>query len=148
SFLIACIGIAHIVGGFALIRRMLPIGLLLATVLPPPFGLDHKFILYLQRLATTQASHVLDALDIAHTVEGNIIALSEKQLFVEEACSGIHSLTSVVIVTMILMIWRQRPWLHAFIVMASALVWVLAANCIRIVLIAVAREWRDFDLAS
>lgn len=148
SFLIACVGFVHILGGYGLLRRLLPIGLLLLTVLPPPFGLDRKFILLLQSFATSQASHVLDSLDIAHAVEGNIISLTEKQLFVEEACSGIHSLTSVIVVTMILMIWLERPWLHSLLMLASGFIWVLAANTLRIVLIAVAREWYQTELAA
>ena len=148
SLLVCFAGLMHARGGWRLVRVMLPIGLLLLTLLPPPLNLDTQLITRLQRFATQAGSQFLDALQIPHLVSGNTIVVRGKHLFVEEACSGIHSLTSVLAVTLIYLVLMHRHWLPSMLVLALAVVWVLAANVIRIVTIALAEEWYRHDLSQ
>jgi exosortase len=123
------------VGGTALLARAWPALLLLAVAVPPPFELDRTLILGLQGLTARWGSGVLDLLGVPHLLAGNVVEVSGRRFLVEEACSGVNSLFSVVAATLFFVLLTRRPPLAACLLVAAGVGWVLVANVLRVVLI-------------
>ena len=136
------------IGGVLLIKRLLPAWAFLWLAIPPPRGPDERILLYLQGFATRWSSLVLDRLGVIHVVEGNVIELVNRKLFVEQACSGINSLFVLVMGTLFIAAWtRSRP-LRAVVLVAASVVVVLTGNVIRIVVIAYSAARWHIDLSE
>jgi exosortase len=122
-------------GGPTLLRRMLPAWIFLWLAIPPPLNLDTTLINGLQSLTARATSKLLDLFRVIHVMAGNVVEVPGKRLLVEEACSGIHSLFSVVTCVLFFILW-SRPSIprSIFLVMAS-LFWVVLNNTTRVVTI-------------
>ena len=105
-------------------------------IIPPPFGLDWKLITLLQTVTGRAASHVLDLLGVLHVMEGNIVHVPGRELLVEEACSGIHSLYVVLASTLFFVLWARRPLFSALILILAGFAWVMLGNIARVVTVA------------
>ena len=127
---------AFSLGGCRLVGRLLPAWLLLFLAIPLPGPLDGRFIAVLQRLTSIGASRVLEVAGVLHARDGNVVDLGGYSILVEEACSGVHSLYSVMACTMFWSAWKRRPMGHALLLLLAALPWVLAGNVARIVAVA------------
>ncbi|TWT78395.1 Transmembrane exosortase [Posidoniimonas polymericola] len=127
--------------------RGMPIGawLLLFLVIPPPANLDRNLLTYLQRLSSTQASHALDLLGVNHLMQGNALLVADKQLFVDEACSGIVSVVSIVTCAALYGVLRSRSLLHVLLLAMGGVLWATLLNVIRITLIASVEVWFGWD---
>jgi hypothetical protein len=62
---------------------------LLLLVIPPPLRLADDFAVGMQRGSSALSSDLLDRLKVDHVLRGNIIQLPSKDLFVDQACSGL-----------------------------------------------------------
>lgn len=129
--LLAC---AYGLGGRALVGRLMPAWLLLWLAVPLPDQLDAKLVASLQRAITICASRTLDVLGVMHARDGNVLEVAGRRVLVEEACSGIHSLFSVLACTLFWACWQRRPLAHSIALLGSAAIWVLAGNVFRVVL--------------
>jgi exosortase len=110
--------------------------LLLWLLVPPPFNYDQKLIAYLQRLSSRASSFVLDFLGVSHLMEGNLLTLPEKQFFVDEACSGIISVMSIIACAAIYGVWRRSSAAHVVVLIAAGVAWATVMNTFRITSIA------------
>lgn len=135
-------------GGWKLFRAMLPAWLLLATLVPLPLGLDQRLVLSLQEVTTNWSSHLLDLAGVEHAVSGNVIQTPGKDLFVEQACSGVHSFFTVLACTLFYALWKRRPVGHTVLLLTSAAGLVLVANALRASLLAYAYQRWNLDLLS
>jgi exosortase len=126
---------AYAVGGGALVRRLLPAWLLLWLAVPPPFNLDRSLVLALQGLTASWSSRLLDLFGIWHVMAGNVVELADRRLLVEDACSGVNSLFSVVACTVFFVFFAGRRPVHAVLLLLSAVAWVLVANVARVVVV-------------
>lgn len=135
-------------GGWKLFRAMLPAWLLLAILVPLPLGLDQRLVLSLQQVTTTWGSHLLDLAGVEHAVSGNVIQTPGKDLFVEQACSGVHSFFTVLACTLFYALWRRRPVVHTVLLLLSAAGLVLVANALRASVLAYAYQRWNVDLLS
>ena len=134
----ALIGLAAVilaVGGGSLFKRLLPVWLYLWLALPLPLGQDNLLVRALQPITTETSSRLLDMAGVPHVREGNLITISGKRLFVDESCSGIHSLYSGLACTAFLAIWLGRSVLHTILLLAGAIGCVIAANVGRVTMI-------------
>jgi exosortase len=118
---------------------------LLILLLPLPLGLDQQFISGLQLVSSRWSSTLLDYCGVLHVMQGNTLQLPQKQLFVDEACSGIVSVMSIVACGMIYGVWRNRPPLHIILLVAAGIFWAVLLNVLRITIIALALEWFQLD---
>ncbi len=109
---------------------------LLLLVLPLPLGLDRRLITFLQLASSRLSSQALDAVGVLHLIEGNTLSLHDQRLFVDEACSGIVSILSIIAAAAIVGVWWNRPPLHVILLAASGVVWATMLNVLRISLIA------------
>ena len=82
-----------------------------------------------------------------HLRKGNTIELPDKQLLVEEACSGVQSLFTVLFLAALIVCWRRRGILHAVPLILSGVVFAGAMNVFRISAIAVAWQDNQLDLS-
>jgi exosortase/archaeosortase family protein len=86
-------------------------------------------------LTSKCGSYVLDYFGVLHLLSGNLIEIAGKRYFVEEACSGINSLLSVLACTVFYVFWAKAHWLRGILLIAAAIFWVLVANITRVVTI-------------
>ncbi len=148
SFLIGSMAFIYSWGGKGLVRRWLPAWIFMWLIVPPPFNWDSDFIFWLKLKTANWTGYVLDVFGILHVMEGNtVIVPPYSKLAVEDACSGIHSFFAIITCALFFVFWFGRPILHAILLIAGSIVWVLAANCARVVLIAVAQVRFNIDLA-
>jgi len=133
---VTLLAVAFSLGGRRLVRALLPAWLLLFLAIPLPASLVGPFIAVLQRLSSIGASHVLEVAGVLHTREGNVLDLGGHRILVEEACSGVHSLFSVLACTLFWSAWTRRSVGHALLLLLAAFPCVLAGNVARIVAVA------------
>jgi len=128
---------AFSLGGRRLVGALLPAWLLLFMAIPLPGPLDGRFVAALQRLAAIGASHVLEVVGVLHAREGNVLDIGGRCILVEEACSGVHSLFSVLACTLFWCAWMRRSPGHSLLLLLAAVPWVLAGNVARIIAVVV-----------
>jgi exosortase len=120
---------------------------LLWLCMPIPFYADNVTT-SLQRTSSFMSSQLLDLIGINHLMRGNVLHLPNRQLFVDEACSGIVSVMSVVACSAIFAAWKRRPLFHALLLILSGVAAAVLLNVVRIVTIAFAQSVYAVDLAS
>lgn len=129
--------------GGSLTYTMLPI----ALVVRPPLNLD-EILQWLQLHTSRFASSVLYAWRVDHILSGNkILPVTGKSLFVEEACSGVQSLFTVLFIAAFLIVSRRYPLLRGMLLLATAVFWALMMNVFRVVIIAWGQVRWGVDLA-
>ncbi|MCS6976919.1 MAG: exosortase U [Gemmatales bacterium] len=135
-------------GGWKLLRAMFPALVLIALMVPLPFGFDQRLVQSLQRVTTDWSSHLLDLFGVEHAVSGNVIQIPGKDLFVEQACSGVHSFFTILAATLFYVLWQRRPTLHVLLLLGAAAGWVLVGNAIRAAFLAYAFQRWNADLLT
>ncbi|MCC6493822.1 MAG: exosortase/archaeosortase family protein, partial [Pirellulales bacterium] len=110
-----------------------------------PLNLDGRLAGYLQGVSSRLSSQILDVLGVLHYVAGNIVTLPRKELFVDEACSGIISVASVIVCAAMLAIWRGRRLLHMVLLTLFGAICAMIMNVVRITAIATALAWYNVD---
>lgn len=119
---------------------------LMCLLLRLPHGKDVWLIQSLQRMTTGIASNVLDQLNMNHNQEGNVLAFPNRKILVEEACSGVVSLFTIIATAAILGALLRRSFLHTFFLVCAGAFWAAAANILRVVAIAFGIEKLGIDL--
>jgi exosortase len=95
SFLISLVGAIAGTYGWSMVRALVyPLCTLVLMVTPPTFVYE-RLTLDLQLLASRLGESFLDAAGYSVMREGNILEMVGMKLSVEEACSGIRSLLSI-----------------------------------------------------
>ena len=116
-------------------------------IIPLPMGIDTSLAAWLQAQSTRLSSYLLDLLRVPHALFGNVIELVGGKLFVEEACSGVQSLYTVIFCAVLTLVYfRRSPWLLP-VYIGFACLWAGLMNVIRIVSIALGQEWYGIDLS-
>jgi exosortase len=128
------------ISGVRKVINLWGIWLLLWLMVPAPFNLDQKLITKLQFVSSRLSSFVLDAIGIQHLMEGNTLWLSAKQLFVDEACSGIISMLSILACAVIYAVFKNRSPFHLVLLALASIAWATLLNVLRISTIAYALD--------
>jgi exosortase len=121
------------------------IWLLLWLILPLPLSRDQQLISFLQHVSSQLSSFVLDWVGVPHLMEGNTLLLVDKQFFVDEACSGIVSVLSIIACAVIFGVWRNRAPMHLFTLALAGVGWATMMNVLRISVIAIVYESYGVD---
>lgn len=121
---------------------------LLILLIPLPLNLDQRLILRLQAVSSQLASRALDVLDVPHLRQGNVMELTSRRLFVEEACSGINSVYLLLAAVLFYVVLARARWILAIPLVISTIAWSILANAVRITAIAAADEFWQIDLTT
>lgn len=142
---LAAVSAIVLVGGFLVrvsrVRRVenaWGVWLILWLILPLPTHPDQQLIAALQLQSSQLSSVFLDWVNIPHLMAGNVLHLADKQLFVDEACSGIVSLMSIIACAVIYSVWNNRSLIHLVFLAAAGIGWATLMNVTRICVIAFA----------
>ncbi len=128
----------------SLVAAVLPIVVLLRM----PLGYDQILVLNLQSITTRISSVLLDFVSVPHALQGNVIQLASRELFVAEACSGIQSVFTLLFVALLLVAFNRRRLSLLPLYLVVAIVLAVIGNVLRVSIIAASDYWSDFDLAS
>ena len=129
------------IGGWRALRWAAPALALLFFMIPLP-GLAAGLLSHpLQRAGTIVSTYVLQTLGLPAIALGNVIQLTETQLGVVEACSGLRMMMLFFAVCLAYAFLAKRPALDRVLIIASAVPVSLLANVARIVLTGVLYEW-------
>ena len=104
----------------------------LIFMIPWPYILYDSIAFPLQILASKVATVSLSLLHVPVFREGNIIHLTSTTLQVEDACSGIRSLVSLLALTTIYSYVAQKVFLSRLILVASAIPIAVLLNSLRV----------------
>jgi exosortase len=135
-------------GGWRLTYACWPSLALLCLCIPPPYAMDICLVTGLRALTSNLGSDALNAIRLPHLQSGNVFEVGGRELFVEDACSGINSLFSSLCCVLVWAALIRMHWITALILSAATVFWLLAANVLRVVLVAVGIAWLDVDLTS
>ena len=120
-----CLGI-----GFIRILAF-PIGFLLFMV-PVPDSLLSLVSLPLQLLATRISANLIENCSIPVYREGNILYFVQTQLEVAEACSGIRSIMSLTMLSLVFSYLSRERWWKKALLVAAAIPIAILANIVRV----------------
>ncbi len=106
--------------------------LFLLFMVPVPQTLIGIVALPLQLFATTISAAIIKALSIPVYQDGNMLYFVQTQLEVAEACSGIRSIVSLTMLSVIFIHVMQQGWQRKLIMLLSAIPLAIVANIIRV----------------
>jgi len=127
------LALCYCLGGGPLVRQLLPAWAVLWLLVPLPMGFDARLVTALQPLVTRVSSRVLDLLGVWHIPSGNVLVVEGRHILVEEACSGIQSLFSLVTCASLYALWARRPLVPSLLLLIAAVFASILANVSRVV---------------
>lgn len=146
SFVLLLAGFVWTFWGAARLRLLAFPLLLLATMTPIPAIAYNALAAPLQLLASGVATQVAQGLGVVVYQEGNLIHLAGITLGVAEACSGLRSLASLLVMALLIGYWRcGRPRARMLLFLLAPPV-AVAANVLRVAGTAVLADY-DQQLA-
>jgi exosortase len=129
-------------------RRLTYLALLPLIVVRLPMMYDIQVINWLQRMTTALASKSLHRLGMLHFRDGNVLKFPGKSFLVEEACSGVQSLFTILFIAALVICLKRRSLIHGLVLLASGLAFAGLMNSMRVITIAVAWERYGTDLST
>ncbi|MCS7471463.1 exosortase U [Stieleria sp. ICT_E10.1] len=129
-------------------HRLTYLSLLLVMMIRLPLNRDLALAAALQRVTSRVSSYLLDSFGVTHYLRGNVIELPGGTLFVEEACSGVQSLFTVLFLVCLWIVFRRRPLIATPAYLLAGMLWAMVMNVVRITSIALAQEWYSIDLSA
>lgn len=156
SVVVMVAGAFGTIGGWPALRWSWPAIAFLVFMVPMPGRLETMLGGPLQRFATVASANVLQTLGFFAQADGTIIILSEADLGIVEACSGLRMLLAFIALSTAVAIVIDRPAWQRWAVVFGAIPVSLVCNVIRIVVTAIVletagRKWADLvfhDLAG
>ncbi|MHC4494081.1 MAG: exosortase/archaeosortase family protein [Planctomycetota bacterium] len=126
-------GALYLLGPAGLRSLAFPIAFLV-FMLPLPNAWLTPVILDLQLLVSSAAVALLHAFDATVAREGNVVLLAGgDSLFVEEACSGITSIVTLIPLAVMLAYFTQRTLWRRLVLVAAVAPAAMVANLLRVV---------------
>jgi len=122
--------------------------LLLVITIRIPLGYDAEVIAWLQTATTRVGSRLLNFFGFLHLRQGNVIEFPDKRFLVEEACSGVQSLFTVLFLATLVICGYRRKLLHAVLVLGTGFACAGLMNVLRIFIISVAWSQSQVDLST
>jgi exosortase len=134
SFVLTLIGIQILLLGREVFRILAFPLLFLFVMVPLPQSLVNVVAFPLQLVAADFAVETLHLLHIPALREGNIIHLADTQLFVAEACAGLHSLMALGMLAVLFAYYFRKNRTEQIIIVASAVPIAIFVNAFRVAL--------------
>ncbi len=146
--LVALLSAAYSIGGRRLAVAAFPAWGLLWLAIPPPKHFDVVLIVKLQNLVSRWSSQLLDLIGVYHVMDGNVVDVGGAPLLVDQACSGVYSLITLLIGTLFYALWVRTSPARTAILLGASIVWVVFGNLLRIILVVVLTTRWNIDAAS
>jgi exosortase len=132
SFVIVLGGLIWTFWGVRRLRALAFPLLLLATMVPLPALVYNSLSAPLQLLASDLATQLAQALGVSVYRDGNIIQLASTSLGVAEACSGLASLSTLMVASLLLGYLFCSSVMARVLLFASAIPLAIAVNVLRV----------------
>ncbi len=141
AFLISLVGAILALYGVRMVRELVyPLCTLILMIAPPGFIYD-RLTLSLQLLASRLGETFLEVLGYSVMREGNILELVGTKLSVEEACSGIRSLFSILFMCTLYNFFFVRGNLTKAVILLMAIPIAILGNAGRILATGIASQY-------
>ncbi len=127
---------------------LLPLSVLLLIIIRPPLSIDIRLITKLQSITSEFASALLDLFGVNHFLDGNKISLVDKQFFVEEACSGVQSLFTLLFLTLAFIVVMRKSVFRAAVLLLVSVFWAGFMNTVRVIAVVFAHDRFGANLAD
>ena len=132
SFVVLVTGLIWTFWGVPRLRTLAFPLMLLATMVPLPVMLYNSLAAPLQLLASDLATRIAQGLGISVFRDGNVIQLAGISLGVAEACSGLNSLSALIVGSVLLGFLLCSGWLARVMLFVMAAPLAIAVNIIRV----------------
>lgn len=139
SFVLALRAFVFTLGGIEFYKTVRLACWAMWLCVPLPFNLDMSLITSMQHFASQRASEILDLFGYRHLLTGVLITFPKEQFLVEEQCSGVHSLFASMAGVAVYCVVRKRSLSRTATMLICAVLWVIALNIARIVLVVVGK---------
>jgi exosortase A len=134
--------------GWPMVRRLaVPLGFLLFMI-PIPAQIYSALTLELQLMVTEVSVALGSLLGVPIYHEGNVIFLPGRRLQVIEACSGIQSLVSLLVLSALIAFFSLQRSGFKVILFLCGIPLAIAANIVRVVALVIAFYYFNRDLSS
>ena len=125
------LGLAGWCGGWPWVRHFaFPVGFLLLAV-PWPSGLEQDIVQSLMRVVASIAAEIMNLLAIPAEAQGNLIRVRDQMVGVDEACSGIRSLQTMLMGGCLLGELSRLSTPRRLILLGGGLAVAMVANVLR-----------------
>lgn len=104
----------------------------LIFMIPLPAVIFDRIAVELQLVASTLGERMLQSADVAVLRDGNVLRLATVSLEVNEACSGIRSLMTLVSITTLMAYVLETGWTRRLVIAAGAVPLAVGLNGVRI----------------
>ena len=129
-------------------RRLTYLALLPLLTIRLPVNGDVQVIQMLQTITTKVASKSLQRFGFLHVRSGNVLDFPDKRFLVEEACSGVQSLFTILFIAALVICVKRRAIAHGLVLLASGILFAGIMNVMRVISIAVAWDKYGMDLST
>jgi exosortase len=119
------------VGGWGWVRYFAPPLLFMLVAVPWPMELETQVIQGLMRFVAGLTVELAGWLGVPAVQHGNLIEVGAGIVGIDEACSGVRSLQSALMLSLFLGEMHRFTWLRRAILLAASLIFVLLANLTR-----------------
>lgn len=121
----------HRLGGWSWVRYFAPPLLFMLIAVPWPVGMEIDIIQGLMRLVAALTVEVAGWLAIPAVQHGNLIEVGVGIVGIDEACSGVRSLQSALMLSLFLGEMHRFSWFRRAGLLGASLLFVLLANLVR-----------------
>jgi len=132
SIVILLTGLCYTFWGKERLRTLMFPLLLLATMVPPPVIVYNQLAAPLQLFASLVSTRIAQFCGVSVFQDGNIIQLATTTLGVEEACSGLRSLSALIVMALLLGFAQCRRPLTRVLLLAMAFPIAIFVNVLRV----------------
>jgi exosortase len=131
-----CVAFAYCYFGFrALLKTWFPL-FYLAFVIPPPGWLIDELTVPLKAFVSLTSTNLLQMFGIPVMREGVALFVGQYQLLVEDACSGMNSLTGLIAISLFyIYLLRGASWRYSLFLVCLVIPIAIVANIIRIIIL-------------
>jgi len=141
AILVSVVGALASVYGWRMVKALAyPLGTLVLMIAPPTF-IYERLTLSLQLIASRLGEAFLETLGYSVLREGNILELPGVKLSVEEACSGIRSLTAILFMCVIYNYFFVQGRGTRWLILAAAVPIAIFGNALRILATGIASQY-------
>lgn len=141
-------GITLVTGGWRALNWAWPAIFFLGFMIPLPGVISDRLSHPLQRIGTIGSTYLLQTVGVPAISEGNVIWLTEGQIGVVEACSGLRMLNVFFAITVGAAFIVKRPLWEKLLIAMSAVGIGVAVNVLRITATGIAHEVAGAEVAD